>query len=410
MKKWVAVKFNNLETKLKEKIQAKNYKLQRIQLPPNVSIQLEIELEDDLYKRIAANPTFVQRLQSSALKQTDTALTEVATFIIAQDVKASGFNQKVAATFGRDVTQMVNQKLTAAGNAMAREAEKMFEDLKRTQKDLTRFRVKAGCKIGLSAIGIGASIAISVGTAGAVSPLGALAIARSGVTIAQEIAKLALNCNAVDKLIKADFAILKKIMSPDLTGKSVGAKAGQGLKEVGLNVLAKTTGLETTSLKNLKGRIDLLHVNVGKLDKESAKLSEKVYGIMDANKALENTVKAARRNSPATQVGKLDMKLKAAELELHKLLTNLVKVNEGINKANEAHPKYLDAYNAMSSGIPGWVARVDMVVGIATDLCTGIADASTALERGLGSMVTVVTGIADEFALDPIANRAVPST
>jgi|GEM_PF-3786956 len=408
MKKWVAVKFNNLETKLKEKISAKNYKLQRIQLPPNVSIQLEIDLEDDLYKRIATNPTFVQRLQSSALKLADNALTDVAAFIIAQDVKAAGFQQKIAATFGRDVTQMTNQKLQAAGNLMAREAEKMFEDLKRTQKDLTRFRIRAGCKIGLSAIGIGASVAISAATAGAVSPLGALAIARSGVTIAQEVAKLAMNCNAVDKLIKADFAILKKIMNPDLTGKSMGTKAGQGLKEVGLNVLSKTTGVETTSLKNLKGRIDLLHVNVGKLDKESAKLSEKIYGIMDANKALEKTIKDAKLNRPSSQVGKLSMKLQSAELQLHKLLENVVKVNEGITKANENHAKYLDAHQAMSSGIPGWVSRVDMVVGIATDLGTGIADASSAIEKGLGAMVTVVTGIADEFALDPIANRAVP--
>lgn len=408
MKKWVAVKFDKLETKLKEKIQTKNYKLQRIQLPPNVSIQLEIELEDELYKRIAANPTFVQRLQSSALKLADNALTDVATFIIAQDVKAAGFQQKIAATFGRDVTQMTNQKLQAAGNLMAKEAEKMFEDLKRTQKDLTRFRIRAGCKIGLSAIGIGASVAISAATAGAVSPLGALAIARSGVTIAQEVAKLAMNCNAVDKLIKADFAILKKIMNPDLTGKSIGTKAGQGLKEVGLNVLSKTTGVETTSLKNLKGRIDLLHVNVGKLDKESAKLSEKIYGIMDANKALEKTIKDAKLNRPASQVGKLSMKLQSAELQLHKLLENVVRVNEGITKANENHAKYLDAHQAMSSGIPGWVARVDMVVGIATDLGTGIADASSAIEKGLGAMVTVVTGIADEFALDPIANRAVP--
>lgn len=408
MKNWTAVSFQNLETKLTEHIKAKGYTLKHIQLPPNVAIQLDIELDDELFDRIKVNPTFIQRLQSTALQQVQKNLDETAALIIQQDSKAHLFPQKISGVFSRDITDRVNRDLNIAGQQMVNEANKMFDDLKRTEKDLTRYRVKAGCKIVLSSVGIAAGVAISVGTGGSVSPLGALGIIRSCIGIAQEVTKLAIACDEVDKLIRADFAVLKKIMSPNLGGASTTSKAFQGTKEIGLNVFSKTVGVETTSLKNLKSRIDLLKINVGKLDKESAKLSENVYGLMDSNKAIENDLKIAKQTLPAPKVGKIDLKLRAAEAELDKLLKNVIKVNEGINRVKQNHPKYEAAYAAMNQGMPGWITKVDFAVGLVMDIGTGIADSSKAIEMGLGTMVTIVTAVSDEFALDPIAEKSVP--
>jgi hypothetical protein len=406
-RKWVAVSFNSLETKLKQKIAVKGYNLQRVKLPPNMNIQLEVNLDEEVYKKVAANPTFIQRMQSRALQITEKTLDDIADTVIDQDKKSVKFSPQLARTFSNDLSQWVKTKMEAAGNEMVIETDRMFMDLKRTQKELSRFQVKAGFKIGLSAVSIIAGTTLSIFTSGALSPFGIIGIVRSCVTIAQECGKLASNCAAMDKVIKGEFVVLKKIMTPSLTGKSTSSKALQGAKEIGLNMLSKTTGIESPSMKNLKTHIDLLHANIAKLDKESAKLSGKIYQVMDAAKQWDQEFTKAKTSLPALEVGKLKMKLDSSEKTLDTILKNTVKVNEGVNHATEQHKKYLGAYEDMSSGIPGWIGKVDSILGFVVDFSAGLADASSAIEKGCGTMITVVTALSDE-AIDPVSERFVP--
>jgi hypothetical protein len=407
IKKWVAVSFNSLETKLKQKIASKGYNLQRVKLPPNINIQLEVNLEEEAYKKVATNPTFLQRLQSRALQVVDKTIDDIADTVIDQDKKSIKFNAQIAATFSADLTNWVKTKMEAAGKEMVIETDRMFMDLKRTHKELTRFQVKSGFKIGLSAVSIVAGTTLSIFTSGALSPLGIVGIVRSCVTIAQECGKLASTCGAMDKVIKGEFAVLKKILSPSLQGKSTSSKAMQGAKEIGLNMLSKTTGIESPSMKNLKTHLDLMHANIAKLDKSSEKLSKQIYGVMDAAKQWDKEFTKAKLSLPAMEVGKIKMSLDSSEKTLDTLLKNTIKVNESINQAHESHKNYTNAYTAMSAGIPGWVGKVDSVLGFIVDFSTGLADASSAIEKGCGTMITVVTALADE-AIDPASERFVP--
>jgi hypothetical protein len=128
---------------------------------------------------------------------------------------------------------------------------------------------------------------------------------------------------------------------------------------------------------------------------------------MDCNKLLETQVNNAKRTMPAQQVGKLTSKLQTAEHTLDKLLKDIIKINEAIDRANKKHPEYVAAHAAMSSGIPGWITKVDWAIGLGMDLAVGIHDAQEALEKGLGAMVGAITSIADEFAIDPVGDKIV---
>ena len=92
-------------------------------------------------------------------------------------------------------------------------------------------------------------------------------------------------------------------MNEEVGKAKTSGKIAQGVKEVGLNLLAKAVGLETPSLKNCQSHIDLHGINIGKLDKESKKLSEKIYEAMDEQEKLNKALKAAKATLPADKVG-----------------------------------------------------------------------------------------------------------
>ena len=50
----------------------------------------------------------------------------------------------------------------------------------------------------------------------------------------------------------------------------------------------------------------------------------------------------------------------------------------------------------MKEGMPGWVQKVDVAIGIALDVGMGVADANSSLEKGLSALIAVETNVLDE--------------
>jgi len=392
-KKWTAVDYDAAKY-LGSQL---NGKLQRVTLPKVMSLQVVVELDDELYKAIAKNPSTVAKLQQAAGDKARKAMNEALKKIFAAEVKAAKFNNQVAATFARDLQSTLEKDFQTASTEMAEEAAEVIEDYKKGQKELQKFRIKTSGKIALNAVVMSGGIALSVATAGALSPVGIIGVVRTSVGIVQEAVKLALTADKTAKLIQAELAVLRKVMNEEVAKAKRSGKIAQGVKEVGLNLLSKTVGLETPSLKNCQSHIDLHGINIGKLDKESKTLSEKIYEAMDEQEKLNKALKVARATLPSDKVGKAAQSLEKAEKALDKLLQATIHVNEKVELAHARHKLFQKALDGMKQGIPDWLKHVDTACGLAADLAMGITDAADSASAALTVVMTLESTLGTEI-------------
>lgn len=388
-KKWTAVQFD-----LGKQLAGKA-KLERVELPKSMTIQIDIDLDDDVYKELSKNPTYLAKMQSKAKGHADEAVADMLKAVTVAETKASKFDKKQAEVFSKDLQSALKTRLELAGDTMATECEKLFEDYKKGQAELKKFRIKAGVKIGLTAVVVTGGAVASVLTAGALSPLGIVGIVRGGVTIGQEIVKLALDADQSAKVINGELKVLKKLML-DKEGNAKGGKE-RGAKEVALNVTSKVLGIESPSIKNCESHIKVHEVKIAEAEKKSKKLSEKIYEAMDTQEAWSKKFDQAKKSLPSDKVGKVKSKLEASEKSLNTLIASTIDINEAIARAVARQEAYAAAIDALKTGIPGWLKFVDVAVGMAIDVATAIVDSNSALEKGLNSAIAVENVVASEL-------------
>lgn len=372
-KKWTAVEYD-VARMLKGSIGGK---LKLIELPKTLQMHVVIELDDVLYNAISKNPTWLQKMQSAASAKSRTAIDKIEKFILESEAKAAKFDRKAAQTFSRDVETQLEKQAQAISDEMADACAKVIADYQKGQKELQKFRIKSGGKIAMSALKIVGEVTASVLTAGGFSPVGILGIVRDGLAIGQEIVKLALSADQLAKLIKAEFVVLKKMFNEQ---GAHGSQKSSGAKETALNVAARLTGIELTSLKNTKGRIELHKIDIAKIEKESKKLSEKIYAAMDEQEKQQKIFDKAKKSLPAKRVGQIKMELEKVEKALDKLLKATIAVNESVTAAEERQEQFEKAIEAMSSGMPGWAKYADIVIGNAINLAIDLTEASSSME------------------------------
>ncbi|KQV98502.1 hypothetical protein [Rhizobacter sp. Root1221] len=393
-KKWTAVEYDAVKY-LKSSIGSK---LQRVELPKTMHIQVVIELDDALYLPLSKNPSWLQKIQTAAAAKARAAMGDVEKKILDADAKAQKFDPKTAALFTRDVQAVLDKGAKAVSEEMADACEKVIKDYQKGQKELLKFRVKCGSKIVLTAVLVTGGAVVSVATAGALSPIGILGVVKGGVAIGQEVVKLALKADQVGKLIQVELLVLKKLMNEENAKAKKSGKVAQGAKEIGLNVFSKALGVETPSLKNCEAHIGIHKVDIAKIEKQSKKLSETIYDAMDEQAKVNKALQVAKKTLTATKVGKISMSLDKVEKALDNVLKATIKVNESIAAAEERQVQFEKALKGMQEGIPGWVKWVDVAAGLTLDLGLGVSDAGSALEKALAVVFAVEQTVGNELA------------
>lgn len=441
-KKWMAVQKN-----IAKDLQAAA-KPKHIELPDRMMMGVELVLDDDLYKELSKNPTWLQRLQEMAKVEFDKVVADGAKLIKKADDKAANFNEKQAAIFSKDLNVALEKFCQKAANDMAVAAEKLFDDYKKGQKELQKFSLKAAGKIGLSVVAIVGSAVSAVFSGGAASPIAILGFVKSSLTIVQELTKITIaqagKVDAADKIISVEMKALKKMMGEyadkvealeaeiddkvaevakakgikKLDDKSKAdirkelekdskyktkmkqLKAVQSSKEIGLNLISKAFGIETPSLKNCRSHMDVYKSSIAGIEKNIKKESEQIYKAMDAAQALEKELaKAVKSGADPKKIGKVTKTMEAAEGALDTLLKLVIDMNVGVDKANTRYAAFDKALEAMEAGVPAWVKFVDVVISGAVDIGLSIADAPNAIEKGLGAANTAL-GIIDAELID----------
>ncbi|MBY6262579.1 hypothetical protein EI613_11740 [Azospirillum sp. 412522] len=441
-KKWMAVQKN-----IAKDLQAAA-KPKHIEIPDRMMMGVELVLDDDLYKELSKNPTWLQRLQEMAKAEFDKVVADGAKMIKKADDKAANFNEKQAAIFSKDLNVALEKFCQKAANDMAVAAEKLFDDYKKGQKELQKFSLKAAGKIGLSVVAIVGSAVSAVFSGGAASPIAILGFVKSSLTIVQELTKITIaqagKIDAADKVISVEMKALKKMMGEyadkvealeaeieDKIAEAAKAKgikkldekakadirkelekdskyktkmkqlkAVQSSKEIGLNLISKAFGIETPSLKNCRSHMDVYKNSIAGIEKNIKKKSEQIYKAMDAAQALDKELaKAVKSGADPKKIGKVTKTMEAAEGALDTLLKLVIEMNVGVDKANTRYAAFDKALEAMEAGVPAWVKFVDVVISGAVDIGLSIADAPNAIEKGLGAANTAM-GIIDAELID----------
>lgn len=377
MKKWTAVEYDVSKVLI-------GTSPKHIEIPAGMKLQLEIQLEDDAYGRLSRNPTWLQKMQEKANSKVNPVLAELKKKVADMDGKAAKFDPKTADIFTKDINSFIKQKLDGAGVVVAKEVNQLFEEYKKGQSDLTKFKLKCGGKIVLHVVKITATVTVAGVSHGALAPVAIVGIAQDAVKISQECVKLAVSADQAAKLIQADFLILKKVMKDDLAKATKLGKIAQGVKEVGLNMLSGALGMETPTLKNCKAHIEVHRVGIAKLEAQSKRLSKGIYAAMDEEEKWRKKFEAAKASLPAEKVGKIVTKREKAEQALHKMLEATIKVNESIKPAEDRQELFDKTIKAMMTGIPAWVGYMEQATSLAITLGTHLGDASKLLEGALG--------------------------
>ena len=430
----------------KDLIQAANPKL--FKLPDKVMAGVEVELDDDLFKTLSANPVWLARAQEAAQKEGNALIAKVAKLILQAEKKAADSPAKERAAIAKQANQLFEKMLNDAIGDVAAAVSKVYDDYKKGQADLSKATWKAVGKIALGAALTVVSVLTTVATAGGTSPLAIFGFVKTGLTTIQETAKiLATQLGATDKtaaLVKVDLAALKVMIGDcqkdqekykkkrdDLIqkalkenkkkkeselDKTVISKIDDQLskefksnfkvfansaKEVTLNVISSFIGVEIPSLKNCQGHLEVLKNSISGLERSQRKASEQIYKFMDAPKDLsKNLAEVKKRPHPNPKYVKaLEESIAKMEKILEKCLVSVEKMSAQINLANDRYKEYKGALEAMEKGQAGWVGKVEAAISFTIDLASGLADSGSLFEKAI-SAVSTIEGTVGSIAID----------
>jgi uncharacterized protein (DUF885 family) len=391
-KTWTAVEIDVVKA-----LRAKTGKLDLVELPRTLELQVVLELDEELYKDLKANPTWLQKLQTKAKEGVDDGVREAVRLLENAEKDAEKERERTAAeALGKKLKSELEDVFEAVGKDVAKAAGKLVEDYTKADKELSRYKAKAVAKIVVTAVTVAAGALLSVASQGALSPIGWISVVRGGMTIVKDLDKLASDTESTAAAIRKELKFLKGWLDDNIDAETKKGKLEKTAKEVGLTLMSKALNVNLPSVKTCEEHIALHGKNVTKLERDSKKLSESLYAAMDAQEAWSKEFDKAKRNLPAPAVGKVKTQLEKAEQSLDALIKKIIEVNESVAAAEKQGHGFELALEALRDGLPNWARLVDSAVSLAVDLVTGLQDADSTLEKAVSVISALAQAAADE--------------
>lgn len=344
-----------------------------------VTLSVELTLEDAGYKKIANSPLWLQKANETAKKFIPGAVGGVV-----DDIK------KAKDLDDRALNALLVKRGDDAADKLADAMEKALAAWVKDKKEYTSYKVKSAGKIVVSTAGVVASAA-SIGlTAGAASPVAIISMARSSIGLAQNVAKLAMEAETVERMIRKDISVLSVAFA-----KNKENKAAQNMKELALSGIAAVLGVDTPSINNCQSRIELYHNKLTGLKKDHAKFAGTIYKLMDLQETLQKKVDNTAKS--AKNYGKLKKTLDSAEKVLDDVLKRVVAIGERIDTGEKNDKLYADFISALQAGVSKWTKYAQTVMTLTITLGTAISTHTDVIEKGLAALQTHLTTVNDDL-------------
>lgn len=248
--------------------------------PPHLSFKVVVDLDKKIEKEASKDPLLQQEFQSQAseiLDQTKATIQrkcEVFDKLFVQMVN-KGASEKDMKKQLAGLNTAITNDLKVAEKAAALGVQATWKNLQGKRKEWKKFKIKVGVSIAGTIAGLVVSIvamATSPFSGGAGAALGIIGLIKSGVSLSQDIGKLAININQSKVILVKNLAIVEKAArNPALNVAN----------EVSAAVFQEFLGISQPSVKTCEGAADTL----------KAKYAQMIVKIHDLSKNLNKILK-----------------------------------------------------------------------------------------------------------------------
>lgn len=287
--------------------------------PPKLSFKVVVELDKKMEKGVEKDPLLQQEFQASAmevLEQTQKTIEQkckVFDKVFVQMV-SKGASEKDMAKQLKGLNEAIKNDMKVAEKGAELAAQSAWTKLQGKRKEWKKFKIKVGVSIAGTLAGLAVSIAAmatSPFSGGAGAAFAIIGFIKSGVTLAKDIGKLAMDIDQSKKVLVANLGVVEK------------AAQNKGLyaaNEVSAAVLNEFLGISQPSIKTVGDAADTL----------KAKYAQMIVKMHDLSKTLNKVLKEQDKLKKEF-LGELGKKLKKHPVKDKK--TQLVMVSKALDTA-----------------------------------------------------------------------------
>ncbi|WP_264214498.1 hypothetical protein [Leisingera thetidis] len=319
-------------------------------VPPKLSFKVVVELDKKMEKGVEKDPLLQQEFHAGAsevFEQTrDTIEKKCKVFDKAfVEMVNKGADEKTMAKQLKGLNEAIKNDIKVGEKAAELAAQKAWANLQKKKKEWSKFKIKIGVSIAGTLAGLAVSIAAmatSPFSGGAGAAFAIIGFIKSGVSLAKDIGKLAVNIEQSKVILVKNLAVVEKAASnPKLNAAN----------EVSAAVFQEFLGISQPSVKTVEDAADTL----------KAKYAQMIVKMHDLSKTLNKILKQQEKLKKEflTEVGK---KLKKHPIKDKK--TQLVMVSKALDAA------LANNYDAVQSAID----KIQIMYGEARDWASKIKD------------------------------------
>ncbi len=247
---------------------------------PSLDFKIEVDLPKEIEKEAAKDPLLQQEFKDIALKIFEMAKTETAKKLKTFDAYFEGMinkgaDEKAVQKQVDTVNSVIKNDVAMYKLAAEQGIDQAWTDLQGKRKEWRKFKIKVGVSIFATLAGLAVSIAAmasSPWSGGAGAAFAIIGFIKAGTTLAQDIARIAMDIDAAKTQVEINLAVVEK---------AVQSKGLNALNEVSAAVFKEFLGISQPSVKTCGSAMDTL----------KAKYAQMIVNVHDLaktlNKALE---------------------------------------------------------------------------------------------------------------------------
>jgi len=252
--------------------------------PPDLSFKIEVDLDKKIAKEAGKDPLLIQEFQAQAseiLEQTQQTIEQkckVFDKLIVGMVNKGADDKKVKAQL-KGLNDAIKNDMKVAEKAAELGVQKTWKELQSKRKEWRNFKIKVGVSIGGTLAGLALSIAglaTSGFTGGAGGVLAIAGFIKSGISLAQDIKKLAIGIEGARVELEGHLRFIEK---------TANTKGVFTANEVGAALLNEFIGISQPSIKSAGDCADTI----------KAKYAQMIVKVHDLSKTLDKILKQQQK-------------------------------------------------------------------------------------------------------------------
>jgi hypothetical protein len=264
----------------------------------------------------------------------------------------------------------------AVADALARAAEPILK-LTKVKTAYTSYKVMSGIKLTLTSIGAAAgivSLALTPLTFGVSTVAGCIGIAKSAVSIGQQIGKLSLKAEELALKVSEDLVTLnKQYENAKKTLVGVGELA-KTLVNATLPTMVTTIKECSSDCEQVKSKIDGIDVSAHDTAQKLGALLTEQTKLQKALGEFEKIVKPTFTGEEAKKVQVLMGAVNATAPKVTALITKIGELNTRVKKTTATHKILADGVKQLAAKEPTWAKVGEVVINVAAAAGFGLTN------------------------------------